>query len=83
MQKYIWVAIFTTALGISSEITEMQKACERKMPTACYELGQLYEEGLGVDKNISVSKSYFQKACEYGYDKGCKHLDINSSKPQA
>ena len=74
MKIYVFLIVLITSC-FPGELVEMQKACDRKMPTACYEFGILYEEGLGVDKNISKSIDYYRKACDYGYDKACQNLE--------
>jgi len=53
----------------------MQKACDNKMPTACYEFGLLYEQGLGVEKDANKAKTYYLQACEYGFDKACQKFE--------
>jgi TPR repeat protein len=53
----------------------MQKACDNKMPTACYEFGLLYEDGIGVEKNKDKAKAYYLQACEYGFDIACKKFE--------
>ena len=63
-------------MGFSSEFSTMQKACENKMPTACYELGLVYEKGLGADQNTTKAKAYYIEACQQGYDKACEASEI-------
>ena len=48
--------------------------------SAQYNLGQLYEAGLGVDKNIETAKIWYQKAADQGYDDARKRLDILNQK---
>lgn len=43
---------------------------------AFFNLGLLYEKGLGVNKDIKVAKDYFEKACLLGSDKGCTRYDL-------
>ena len=37
-----------------------------KIPEGCYNLGIMYFNGFGVDKNYSIAKQYFEKAAENG-----------------
>ena len=61
--------------GMSLTMRYVYKACENNMPTACFELGELYREGTGVDKNLSVAEGYYNKSCDGGFKKGCIELE--------
>jgi len=41
---------------------------------AMFRVGQLYRDGLGVEKDLSKSKTYFQKALEAGSPEASKEL---------
>ena len=75
------VAVILYAQTEHPEIKHMVNACDNKsMPTACYELGLLYEQGLGVKQDKNISQIYFKKACELHFQKACDHLDNNKSE---
>jgi TPR repeat protein len=76
MRRVLWVVAvsgcFAAESGeLSVSMKAMQKACERHVATACYEFGILYEEGIGVNKDIEKAMAYYRQACEDGYDKAC------------
>ena len=75
MKKTVLFACLTLAL-FASEFQPMQHACDKKVATACFEFGLLYEKGLGVEQNRTKAIDYFTKGCEYGYDNACQKLDI-------
>ena len=76
--KYIlWLLLLVGTLYaqknvLSQEMQAMQKACSKKVATACYEFGLLYEEGIGVKSDIGKAKEYYMQACNNGFDKACK-----------
>ena len=37
-------------------------------------LGNLYQEGIGVDANINTAIDWYEKSCELGYSKACFNL---------
>lgn len=75
MKKILEIYICSSIFMFASEFSAMQKACEKKMATACYELGLVYENGFSGDKNTTKAKLYYMDACQYGYDKACNALD--------
>jgi TPR repeat protein len=70
----LYLTIIISTLS-ASELEHMQKACDNKMPTACYEFGLLYEKGVAVTKNTNKAKAYYLQACEYGFDEACKRFE--------
>ena len=48
-----------------------ERACSLNYADACGNLGNLYFEGIGVDKNINTANSYFKKGCESGSSISC------------
>lgn len=48
-----------------------QDACERRTREACYEIGIVYELGIGVPINLARAKRYYKAACAYGYEFAC------------
>jgi len=47
-----------------------------KIPEGCYNLGIMYYNGSGVNKNYSVAKQYFKKAVENGFIDSYSQLAI-------
>lgn len=55
-----------------------EKAAEKDNPVALNNLGWLYEDGLGVKKDLSKAKGFYGKACDHGYQDGCdKYRELN------
>jgi hypothetical protein len=74
------VSVFSYTKKVHPEVKHLVNACNNKaMPTACYELGILYEKGLGVEKDSRTSKGYYKKACDLGYQKACDVLENNNT----
>jgi len=76
MKNLILISIISFSFAsdtnhFSSELHAMKQACDRKVSTACFEFGLLYEKGIGLEKNISKAASFYHKSCEYGYTEGC------------
>ena len=44
------------------------------MPLACSHLGNLYLNGLGVDKDINKAKEFLKRGCSGGDKWGCSRL---------
>ena len=62
-------------IGWDGESAEMfEKGCEAKNVRSCVELGRMYEEGDGVDTNLSKSAALYQKALELGYLPAKEHV---------
>ncbi|WP_415752162.1 tetratricopeptide repeat protein [Helicobacter pylori] len=40
-----------------------KKACDLKEGMGCYNLGVLYQNGEGVEKNLKKAAQYYKKAC--------------------
>jgi TPR repeat protein len=61
----------------SKSFLYFRKASELNLPVAFNNLGVLYLNGLGVDKNLDVAKSYFIKGAELGDLKSKSNLYLN------
>ena len=48
-----------------------EKGCNLNEGIACYNLGILYEAGIGVRQNKSKAKEFFGKLCDLGDQQGC------------
>ena len=51
-----------------------QKGCDKGQFESCSELGHLYEDGIGVDKNPKAAFDIFDKACKAGHSQSCGRL---------
>ncbi|GAA7921487.1 hypothetical protein HpMS258_01180 [Helicobacter pylori] len=51
-----------------------EKACELNNGGGCGALGDLYDDGKGVEKNSKKASQYFSKACELNNGWGCNNL---------
>ena len=60
---------------ISKQMQAVYNACDNNIATACFELGELYREGVGVDSDLSIAKAYYIKACDGGFDQACFKLE--------
>lgn len=58
----------------SSEVEYYKKACDSGDATACFELGYLFENGMGMSQNKREALLYYQKACDLKYQFGCESL---------
>ena len=82
---FIVLSFFNIAFASDSEICEREfkdknytralqyceKACSLNDGHGCAYLGVLYADGLGVKQNKKVSKEYFGKSCDLGFQDGC------------
>ena len=53
-----------------------KKACDGGEMYGCYNLGTIYANGNGVEKDFSKAAELFKKACDGGEMNGCRSLDI-------
>ena len=78
-REIILLTLFVSASvgseGISLQLQHVYKACENNIATACFELGELYREGIGVESDSSKAIEYYNKACDGGFDTGCSELE--------
>ncbi|WP_100957807.1 tetratricopeptide repeat protein [Helicobacter pylori] len=51
-----------------------EKACDLKYGGGCGALGMLYENGQGVEKNLTKVAQYISKACKLGDQETCEAL---------
>lgn len=52
----------------------LQSAAKEGYGEACYYLGDMYENGLGVTANLEIARRMYEKAIEFGYGKGYAEL---------
>src|ERR1700758_4161797 len=53
-----------------------QESCNGGNGSACTNLAYLYERGLGVDKDESVSASLYRQGCDANDAQGCSNLAL-------
>ncbi|MCQ2623535.1 sel1 repeat family protein [Helicobacter pylori] len=53
-----------------------EKACELKDGGGCGVLGVLYENGEGVEKNLTKAAQFYSKACDLKEGMGCGNLGV-------
>ncbi|GAA8838551.1 hypothetical protein HpRN165_02390 [Helicobacter pylori] len=51
-----------------------EKACGLNNGGGCGALGVLYEDGQGVEKNLTKAAYFYSKACKLGNQKACEVL---------
>jgi len=57
-------------------IAPLQRSCEAGEATACGNLALLYEQGLGVSRNVSHAVTLHEKACDAGLASSCERLMV-------
>ena len=71
-KMFKWIILTAIPIVIyASQIDMLTKACQEEHGAACYELGLIYQEGIGVDQNLSKAKTYFNKSCDLNTLVGC------------
>ncbi len=51
-----------------------EKACGLKYGGGCGALGDLYDDGKGVEKNLIKAAYFYSKACKLGSQEACEAL---------
>ncbi|MGL2863472.1 tetratricopeptide repeat protein [Helicobacter pylori] len=51
-----------------------EKACNLNCGGGCGALGDLYDDGKGVEKNLTKADQYISKACKLGDQEACEAL---------
>ncbi|WQV25538.1 SEL1-like repeat protein [Helicobacter pylori] len=51
-----------------------EKACNLNYGGGCGALGDLYDDGKGVEKNLIKADQYISKACKLGDQEACEAL---------
>ena len=78
-RKLIFVAMLIFCLAFASggwaansvDIKELEAKAAQEDADASYQLGVLYANGEGVEKNLSTALEWYGKACDDGNIKGC------------
>ena len=77
---FFFLFISTALFSNVSQVSMLQEACKNHHASACYELGLLHEEGIGVDKNKTKAKVYYIQACNNNVNEACQALDRITDK---
>ena len=67
------------------DFIQYERACASNDGMACFLLGSLYYQGIGVKQDYQEAFKYFQKACDLGSSVGCrefKRLQKQLSQPK-
>ncbi len=51
-----------------------EKACDLNNGRGCATLGDLYDDGKGVEKDLTKATYFYSKACKLGDRKACEML---------
>ncbi|PDX56866.1 tetratricopeptide repeat protein [Helicobacter pylori] len=51
-----------------------ERACGLNNGGGCFSLGDLYDDGKGVEKNLTKADQYISKACKLGDQEACEAL---------
>ena len=72
--------MYANGEGVSQDYTKafqwFEKAANKGMAEAQYNLGIFYDDGKGVRQNKATAKEYFGKACDNGLQIGCDKYRI-------
>ncbi|GAA8644264.1 hypothetical protein HpBT331_01110 [Helicobacter pylori] len=53
-----------------------EKACDLNNGGGCGALGDLYDDGKGVEKNLTKAAQFYSKACDLNNGGGCSDLGL-------
>ena len=79
MIKIVTLLTLLAHFTYAGELKQIQKACDKQVATACYEIAILSKENL---KDTVTADKFFTLACEYGYEKACSMLESKDTKVQ-
>ncbi len=51
-----------------------ERACDLNISGGCGALGDLYDDGKGVEKDLIKAAYFYSKACKLGYQLACEML---------
>ncbi len=55
------------------------ETCGMESPEGCHLAGYVTERGEGVGQNAEIAKAIYKKACDSGYEAGCKPTNIHQA----
>ncbi len=65
---------------LSKGIIYLEKACEYGAYVGCYNLGNIYARGQGLEQDLDKAKELFKRACDKGVDNACYNYNILKEK---
>ena len=75
MKKIFLLLITASVLAVGADINALQKECDGKNGTSCYELGVLYDNAReGAAQDYAKASEFYAKACDMGNGGGCYNL---------
>ncbi len=80
MKKIILGLSLLVSCSFAATLQETQAQCAKNKTVACYNLGVMHLNGMGVEKNTEKALEYFTKACKRGDVASCTNIgDIHLS----
>ncbi len=73
MIRPIMIIILLLSISVSAS-NKFEEDCKNGKMQSCIELGMLYYNGEGVDKDVRKSKKLFTKACKGRVSRACYYL---------
>jgi TPR repeat protein len=65
----------------SEAVTMFAKACDNGSAKGCFDLGTLYENGIGVAQNKYQAAALYTQACRGGEASGCSNMGLKYDTP--
>ncbi len=66
-----WLGPSPVAQDLAKSVTMMERSCELEHHEGCGRLGDMYENGWGVQPSRARALALFQQACASGYQMAC------------
>ena len=78
-KKIVFALMFVCCMAFASagwaegaiDIKDLEAKAAQKDAEASYQLGELYRNGTGVEKNLSTALKWYGQACDDGKMDGC------------
>ncbi|MDD2369221.1 MAG: hypothetical protein PHQ90_07965 [Sulfuricurvum sp.] len=65
----------------SKSVEAFTQACSENNFKGCYELGKMYENGMGVAQNKYEAGTLYAQACRGGESLGCSNMTLSYDTP--
>ena len=79
----IFLLINLNATATNEQREEFKKNCATGNSTSCYNMGLMYANGDGVDKDDLKALAFYKKACETNYYKSCSSVALLYEESQS
>lgn len=78
MKKLLLILIlsFNMFACTGQSALDVLKACYSGNGELCYELGYMYDQGVGVEQDFDNAAEYYEKSCNLYYGLGCDGIGI-------